>query len=175
MKLRFSLAALMLLLVLAGCGGGPKADVIVFMMSSGGIPAEAGDKLQADLQTKLGQSPTVQLVTTPIYSIEKLFVEIAAQQNGIIIIPTKDFQALGQQGGYVSLDDIAKREDFPEGVLELPVDGGGKETHLYGIPLENTKWFTDTKLSGKDLVALVPVNAPNREQALKVMSIIAQK
>jgi predicted small lipoprotein YifL len=174
MKWKVTLIVL-LLFVLAGCGGKPKADVVIFLMPSNGTTSEVADKLQADLQSKLGGMPTIQLVTTPIYSMEKLFVEIAAGENGIFIVPFNDFKNISQQGGYVNLDNIAKREDFPEGVLELPVEGGKKETHLFGIPLEKTKWFTDTKLNGKDLVAFVPVNAKNQDKVMQVLGVIAQK
>lgn len=170
---------LMLLAVLAGCGGGPKADVPMFMMGSNGIPAEVGDKLQAALQTKVGAAPTVSIVTTPIFSMEKLIVEIAAGENGIIVVPTEQFKQIGQQGGYVSLDNVAKQEDFPDGVLELPADTKDgtpkKEKHLYGIPLEQSKWFTELKLNGKDLVAFVPANAKNQDKVMQVMKVIAQK
>jgi hypothetical protein len=173
MKWRFTIVFL-LLFVLAGCGGGPKADVPMFMMSSGGITTEAADKLQADLQSKLGETPTVLLMTTPIFSLEKLIVEIAAGENGILIVPMNEFKNIGLQGGYVNLDSVVKREDYPDGVLELPVDGGKKETHLYGIPLEKTKWFTEAKFNGKGLVAFVPVNAKNQDKVMQVIKVIAQ-
>lgn len=172
---------IMLLLVLAGCGGGPKADVVIFMTGPNGIPSEVGDKLQAALQTKLGEAPTVKIQTTPMFSMDKLVVEIAAGDNSIIIVPTEQFKTIGQQGGYLSLDEVAKQEDFPDGVLELPVDSKDKnaapkkEKHLYGIPLEQTKWFTELKLNGKDLVAFVPANAKNPDKAMQVMKVIAQK
>lgn len=163
-----------LMLALSGCGGGPKPDVAVFMMSSKGIPTEVGDKLQQWLLGKVGETPTVKVVTTPVFSMEKLVVEIAAGDNGILVVPTEQFKAIGMQGGYVSLDEIAKAEDFPEGVMEQTEDGK-KETHLYGIPLEHTKWFKELNLNGKDLVAFIPVNAPNKDKAIQVMKHIAQK
>ncbi|UQZ85984.1 Putative lipoprotein YteS precursor [Paenibacillus konkukensis] len=169
---------MLLLLVLAGCGGGPKSDVPIFMMGANGIPTEVGDKLQTALQAKLGQAPTVNVQTVPIFSMEKLIVEIAAGDNGIIVVPMEQFKAIGQQGGYVSLDDAAKGEDYPEGVLDLPVDGkesGKTEKHLYGIPLEKTKWFTEQKLNGKDLVAFVPANAKNQDKVMQVIKVIAEK
>jgi len=177
------LVLMLLALALAGCGGGPKADVPIFMTGPNGIPAEAGAKLQTALQTKVGAAPTVSIVTSPIFSMEKLIVEIAGAENGIIILPAEHFKALGQQGGYVSLDSAAKMEDFPGGVLELPVESKDgtkeatpkKEKHLYGIPLEETKWFTELNLNGKDLVAFVPANAKNQDKVMQVMKIIAQK
>ncbi|MDF2960883.1 MAG: hypothetical protein K0S39_2618 [Paenibacillus sp.] len=178
MMRNFTLVILLLsIFALAGCGGEPKAEVPIFMMAANGIPNEVADKLQADLRAKVGQAPTVSVLTTPIFSMEKLIVEIAAGDNGIIIVPMEQFKTIGQQGGYVSLDSAAKAEDFPEGVLELPVDGkdGKKEKHLYGIPLEKSKWFTDLKLNGKDLVAFVPGNAKNQDKVMQVIKVIAQK
>jgi ABC-type glycerol-3-phosphate transport system substrate-binding protein len=176
MRVKFALVGLFLLLLLAGCGG-PKADVPIFMMSTTGIPSEVGDKLEADLQAKLGQAPTIKIQTTPIFSMEKLIVEIAAGDNGIIVVPTEQFKALGQQGGYVSLDGVAKAEDYPGGVLDMPLDGktGATEKHLYGIPLEKTKWFIDLKLNGKDLIAFVPANAKKQDLVMQALKIIAEK
>jgi ABC-type glycerol-3-phosphate transport system substrate-binding protein len=176
MKRIFTFMILLLfVVVMAGCGG-PKADVPIFMMSASGIPSEVGDKLEADLQAKVGTAPTVKIQTTPIFSIEKLIVEIAAGDNGIIVVPMEQFKMLGEQGGYVSLDSVAKSEDFPEGVLELKGSDGNKtEKHLYGIPLEKTKWFTELKLNGKDLVAFVPANAKKQEQVMQVLKVVAQK
>lgn len=170
------LLILLLMTVLAGCGGGPKADVSIFMMGSQGIPSEVTDKLQQSLQTKLGAAPTVQITTTPIFSMEKMVVEIAAGENGILVLPTEQFKAMSAQGGYVPLDDVAKPEDFPEGVLEIKEEGKpstGK--HLYGIPMDKTKWFQELKLNGKDLMAFIPANAPDQNKAKQVMKQIAQK
>jgi hypothetical protein len=62
-------------------------------------------------------------------------------------------------------------------VMEIPVDGksGGVEKHLYGIPLEQTKWLTDLKLNGKDLIAFVPANAKKQDLVMQVLKVIAQK
>lgn len=174
MRGKWLLIFMLLMLALAGCGNEPKADVPIFMMGQNGIPNEVGDKLQAALQAKVGQTPTVSVLTVPVFSMEKLIVEIAAGDNGIIIVPAEQFNVIGKQGGYVSLDNIAKPEDFPAGVLELPVDGK-TEKHLYGIPLEQTKWFTELKLNGKDLVAFVPANAKNQDKVMQVIKVIAQK
>ncbi|MFH5185926.1 hypothetical protein ACHHV8_26605 [Paenibacillus sp. TAB 01] len=174
MRGKWLLIFMLLMLALAGCGNDPKADVPIFMMGQNGVPNEVGDKLQAALQAKVGQAPTVSVLTVPVFSMEKLIVEIAAGDNGIIIVPAEQFNVIGKQGGYVSLDNIAKQEDFPSGVLELPVDGK-TEKHLYGIPLEQTKWFTELKLNGKDLVAFVPANAKNQDKVMQVIKVIAQK
>lgn len=166
------------LMLLAGCGGGPKADVPIFMMSASGIPNEAAGKLETALVSKVGEAPTVTVSASPMFSLEKMIVEIAAGGNGILVVPGDQFHGLSKQGGFVPLDDVAKAEDFPEGVLELPVDGkpdAKLEKHLYGIPVEKTKWFTELGLNGKDLYAFIPQNAPDIEKAKQVMKHIAQK
>ncbi|MCZ8516381.1 hypothetical protein O9H85_29115 [Paenibacillus filicis] len=169
------LLGLLLIVMLAGCGG-PKADVTIFMMGPQGVPNEVGDKLQQALQTKLGTAPTIQVVTTPMFSMEKMVVEIAAGENGILILPMDQFKTLGNQGGYIALDDVTRADDYPDGVLELKEEGKPSQgKHLYGIPLEKTKWFTDLKLNGKDLVAFIPANAPDKEKSKQVMKRIAEK
>ncbi|TBL71427.1 hypothetical protein [Paenibacillus thalictri] len=167
------LVAVMLIVLLAGCGG-PQADVPIFMMSTNGISSDVGDKIQASLQGKLGEKPTVKINTVPLFSMEKLVVEIAAGDNGIIIIPNEQFLVMVKQNGCVSLDNVAKAEDFPEGVQEAG-ENGKTEKHLYGIPLEKVKLMTDLKLNGKDLVAFIPANAKDKEKSLQVMKMIAQK
>ncbi|WP_019534507.1 hypothetical protein [Paenibacillus ginsengihumi] len=175
MKGKLLLMALLLAFsVLTGCSKGPKADVTLFLMASNGVPNEVGEKLQQSLQAKVGEGMTVEVVTTPIFSLEKLIVEIAAGGHGVLIVPGEQFKALGQQGGYVSLDDVANPEDYPEGVLEMTEDGK-TEKHLYGIPLEHSRWFADLQLNGKDLFAFIPLNAPDHEKAKQVMKIIAEK
>ncbi|MCZ8519386.1 MULTISPECIES: hypothetical protein [Paenibacillus] len=168
------LLGLLLLVVLAGCGGGPKADVTIFMMSSKGIPSDVGDKLQGSLQAKLGTAPTVQVLATPVFSMEKMIVEIAAGDHGIHVLPGDQLEALKNQQAFIPLDDVAKPEDYPSGVFELE-ENGKKEKHLYVIPLEESAWFKELNLNGKDLYAFVPVNAPDKEKAKQVMKQIAVK
>ncbi|AEI45317.1 hypothetical protein [Paenibacillus mucilaginosus] len=168
------LLALLLVVILAGCGGGPKADVTVFMMSSKGIPSEASEKLQASLQAKLGTAPTVQVLATPVFSMEKMIVEIAAGDHGIHVLPGDQLESLKNQQAFIPLDDVAKPEDFPNGVLEIE-ENGKKEKHLYVIPMEESAWFKELNLNGKDLYAFIPVNAPDKEKAKQVMKQIAVK
>jgi ABC-type glycerol-3-phosphate transport system substrate-binding protein len=173
MKGKFALIALLILFVIAGCGG-PKAEVSIFMMGPQGTPTDVADKLKSSLITKAGPSPTIDLVTSPIFSLEKMIVEIAAGEHQIIILPEEQFRGLGQQGGYVSLDDLVKPEDYKEGILEA-TDKGKTEKHLYGIPLESTKWFKDLGYNGKGLYAFIPQNAKEQEKAKQVIKLIAEK
>ena len=91
--------------MLTGCGG-PKPDVSIFIMGSNGFPSEAGDKLEASLKSKVGEVPTVKINTSPIFSMEKMIVELAAGGNGIFILAEEQFKSLSNQAGFVSLDDI---------------------------------------------------------------------
>ncbi|SDC00569.1 hypothetical protein SAMN02799630_02404 [Paenibacillus sp. UNCCL117] len=178
------LICVLLVLVLAGCGGGPKEDVPIFMMSKTGIPGEVAEKLEKALIAKVGETPTVAISASPMFSMDKMIVEIAAGGNGILIIPGEQFHGMSKQGGFVPLDDVANPADFPDGVLELPVEEEGKpadksnpklEKHLYGIPMEHTKWFKELELNGKDLYAFIPQNAKDIEKAKQVLKHIAQK
>jgi ABC-type glycerol-3-phosphate transport system substrate-binding protein len=172
------IAVLMLLtlifLTLSGCGGGPKADVSIFMMGPQGIPQEAADKLKNGLVAKVGQTPTIELMTTPLFSLEKVIVEIAAGEHSIIIVPEEQFQGFAKQGGLVPLDDLVKPDDYKEGIVESN-DQGKVEKHLYGIPLADSKWFKDQGLNGKGLYAFIPGNGKNKDQAKQVLKLMAEK
>jgi ABC-type glycerol-3-phosphate transport system substrate-binding protein len=173
LKLKLALWIMILMVLLAGCGG-PKADVTIFMMGPQGFPSEAAQKLESSLVTKVGAVPTIVINSSPLFSIEKMIIEVAAGENGILIIPEDQFRNLGKQGGYVSLDDIIKPEDYPTGIMEI-TDQGKTEKHLYGIPLEDTKWMKEQNMNGKGLFAFIPQNAKKQAEAKKVLKIIAEK
>ncbi|MNI07623.1 hypothetical protein D3C73_606330 [compost metagenome] len=173
MRNKFGYVLCLLLVFIVGCGG-PKADISIFMMGPQGIPSEVGDKLKTALETKLGPTPTIALNTSPMFSMEKMIVEIAAGENGIIVLPEDQFRSLAKQGGYISLDDVANPDDFKDGIVEV-TDEGKTETHLYGIHLETTKWMKDNGLNGKGLYAFIPANAKNQELAKQVLKSIAEK
>ncbi|TXK85541.1 hypothetical protein [Paenibacillus sp. N3.4] len=163
-----------LMIILAGCGG-PKPDVSIFIMGPNGYPSEAGDKLELSLKEKVGETPTVKVLTSPIFSMEKMIVELAAGGNGIFILAEDQFKSLTKQAGFVSLDDTIKPEDYPDGVIEVAEEGKPAEKHLYGIPLTNNKWMKDQGFEGKGLVAFIPQNAPKLNEAKQVLKAIAQK
>jgi ABC-type glycerol-3-phosphate transport system substrate-binding protein len=179
--LRGSRLALALLLIAAivamtaGCGG-PKSDVPVFMMSKGGWPVDVGPKLEASLRDKVGASPTLEVAISPIYSMEKLFVEIAAGGNGVIVVPAEDYRNFGAQGGYVALEDQFDASQYPDGMLN-PTDDDGQPmgSHLYGIPLDDSKWLADLGVKGKGLIAFVPVTAKHPDLAVQVLKTMAAK
>jgi ABC-type glycerol-3-phosphate transport system substrate-binding protein len=165
-------------LALAGCGG-PKPDVAIFMMGKNGTPAEFSQKLEQSLKKKLGETPTISLNSSPIFSQEKLIVELAAGDNGIMIVTSDTFQIFAQQGGVVNLDDVLNPADYPSGVVEVATDSskpnGPKEKHLYGIPISKTSWMQDQGYQGEELFAFVHPRAPHLEQAKQVLKAIAAK
>lgn len=176
MKLKLLMVMLVsaLMVMLAGCGG-PKPDVSIFVMGQNGFPSDAGEKLEASLKSKIGEVPTVKLNTSPIFSMEKMVVELAAGGNGIFILADDQFKALSQQAGFVSLDETINPSDYPDGVVEIAEEGKPAEKHLYGIPLSGNKWMKEQGFEGKGLIAFIPVNAPKLEEAKQVLKVIAQK
>ncbi|OPH61356.1 hypothetical protein BC351_15600 [Paenibacillus ferrarius] len=177
MKVKWLLMMMVgLTLLLAGCGG-PKPDVSIFVMGQNGFPSEAAEKLEGSLKSKVGETPTVKLVSSPIFSLEKMIVELAAGGNGIFILAEDQFKSLSNQGGFVSLDEIINPEDYPDGVVEMKEEGKPAEKHLYGIPLAGNKWMKEQGFEGKGLVAFIPQNAPKPklEAAKQVLKVIAQK
>ncbi|MGG1514352.1 hypothetical protein ABE504_02990 [Paenibacillus oryzisoli] len=175
MKAKWVLAVMLgMMLVLSACGG-PKVDVSVFVMGPNGFPTEAAEKMEASLKSKIGEVPSVKLNTSPIFSMEKMIVELAAGGNGIFILPEEQFKGLSSQAGFVSLDEVINPADYPSGVVEIQEEGKPAEKHLYGIPLEGNKWMKDQGYEGKGLVAFIPANAPKMDEAKQVLKVIAQK
>ena len=175
MKVKWLLVMMVgLMIMLTGCGG-PKPDVSIFIMGSNGFPSEAGDKLEASLKSKVGEVPTVKINTSPIFSMEKMIVELAAGGNGIFILAEDQFKSLSNQAGFVSLDDIIKPADYPDGVIQIAEEGKPAEKHLYGIPLTGNKWMKEQGFEGKGLVAFIPQNAPKMNESKQVLKVIAQK
>jgi ABC-type glycerol-3-phosphate transport system substrate-binding protein len=173
MRSKLLMIVFLVMLVIAGCGG-PKEDLTIFVMGPQGVPAEVGDKLEASLVAKLGPTPTIGLNTSPMFSMEKMIVEIAAGENGIIVLGEEQWKALGNQGGYVSLDDVVNPDEHKDGVLTI-TEEGKSETHVYGIHLVDTKWMKELELNGKGLFAFIPANAKNMELSKQVMKVIAEK
>ncbi|MFF2156822.1 hypothetical protein ACFVVQ_16155 [Paenibacillus chitinolyticus] len=182
-------AAVLLLLftvLVSGCGKAqPKADVSIFMMARDGIPVDAAFKLENSLKALVGDKPSIYLNTSPLFSNEKMIVEMGYGNHGILIIPEEQFKVYAAEGAFLPLDEHFKQEDYPEGVLEATIEPAGKkknppeapkkETHLYGIPLQYSKWMKDNGVEGKGLVAFMAVNSRNPEQSFEVLKKIAAK
>jgi len=166
---RALLAGLLLLFAfaVAGCGGGPKADVPIFIMFPENVAfMDKSEELQASLQQKLGERPTVSVYISPIFNMEKLIVELAAGDNGVFILPKKQFDLFLQEGGFVSLDDVMNKDDFPEGVFN---------GQLYGVPVHDAKWLKEAGYRGGEMIAFIPARAKKQEEAKQVIKAIAEK
>jgi len=175
---RGTIAVLLLtiLFVIAGCGG-PKEDVSIFIMGDGGFPTDLSADLKPKLQAKLGEKPTVSVNVSPMFSPEKMIVELAAGENGIIVLPGSQIKALANQGAFQSLEDTFDKTKYPNGVMEITITEKEKETKktgLYAIPMEQAKMFTDIGYTGKDLFAFIPVNAPNVEYAKQALKALVE-
>ena len=170
------LAVLVLLTVMVGCVG-PKADVSIFIMPSNGMSPVISDMLEKNLQQQLGATPTVRVSSTPIFSLDKMIVEVAAGDHGIIVLTKDQWLSIVRMGGMLPLDDLLKPTDFPEGVVELPVDDpkGKTEQHLYAIPVSNTKWMKSIRYNGEELFAFLHPRAPDLEKAKQVLVNLSQK
>lgn len=175
---RRGMIAVCLLLILGGCGG-PKADVNIFMMAWNGITNEQAMKLDAELKARAGDELTIQFVATPLYYHEKLVVEVAGGSNDIIIIPSQPFRAMAVFDGYVELSEQFNADDFPEGVLELErkhSDGTIESKEgLYGIPLDQTKWYLSSGMQEEGLIAFILNKSKHQDNAKKVLQWIAER
>jgi ABC-type glycerol-3-phosphate transport system substrate-binding protein len=166
-KKMWSLAIVIALLVsiLAGCGG-PKADVPIFVMFAENSPFNKNDEMLASLKEKVGASPTVDVSVSPMFSLDKLVVELAAGDNGLFIVPKQQFDLFANQEGYISLDDTFKKEDYPQGVYNGV---------LYGVPVTNTKWLKDLGYKGPEVMAYIPFRAKDKEKSKQVLKAMMEK
>lgn len=172
MRIKVIFSVLLCSFLLFGCG---KEDgVNIMMMSPAGITSEESDKLELLLQSKLGEELTVKLNAIPLFTEEKLVLEVAAGHNSVLIIPEEPFRQLAEHGGYfIPLNQIADEKAYPEGVVETTVKEE-LQTGLFGIPLGKTKWFNEAAMKGRGLIAFIPSNAPDADKALQVMKIIGE-
>lgn len=154
-----------LLLVVRGCGS-KAADLNVFIMPEKGLSAGADEKLQQSLQTKIGETFQVKVITAIMLDMQKLSIEIVAAQNGVIIVPEEPFKLMVRDGGPIDLSDMFNKEDYPQYVFD------GK---LYGVPIHESKWFKDIAYKGSPLIAFIPINAPDIEKAKQALKAIAEK
>ncbi|SEO14904.1 hypothetical protein SAMN04487895_105168 [Paenibacillus sophorae] len=164
--------------LLAGCGGKDANTVTVFLMGQNGTPDGTADKLKDKLEASLGQDLKVEFNVSPIYNSQKLLLEYAGATNDLIILPKQEMLDYGKQGSNVPLDAHINKEDFPEGVFEGGVESksGDKqielkqETHLYGIPVSKLKLFKDAGYTPEDLFVTIPASAGNVERSVQVIN-----
>ncbi|WP_199615608.1 hypothetical protein [Paenibacillus alkalitolerans] len=167
------LLAAAMLLPLTGCGE-PEADVSIFVMTQPAPDMEAVEKMEAELEKQLGDK-AVDLIVSPLFSIEKLIVETAVATHGVFILNEKPVKDFATQGAFLPLDDTFSPEDYPEGVIDMTITEGETEktvTGLYVIPVDQTDWFRLGGYNGETAYAYVPVNAPNPELAKKALKAI---
>lgn len=166
------------ILVLSSCGK-PEADVSVFLMPNSGIFNETVELLQEAVSERLGSAPTVVMYGSPVFSHQKLLVEVAAGQHDLFIVSESQLHAYASIGGVTPIDEYYDQEMFPEGYFSVEiterVDGEdvvvGTETHLYGIPLEHSKLFEELQLKGEGLFAFVSAHVRSMEDTIKVLDI----
>ncbi|MEF3302762.1 hypothetical protein [Paenibacillus sp. GYB003] len=161
-------AALAMLLAVTTACGGPKADVPIFMMFPQNSPFNKQDELKKALQAQVGETPTVDISISPIFELQKMVVELAAGEWSIYVLPKEQFEGFKQQGGFVELDDVLKKEDFPDGVS----DG-----HLVGIPLKDSKLLKDAGYKGGEVYAFITqrVKETKRDTAKQVLKKLAER
>lgn len=183
MKRFWGLAAIIsLIFILAGCGG--KDGFTVFIIDNQGNPSGISEQLQTNLQKKLGEEPKVEIITSAMYDVQKILVEYAAGSHDIFILPENDMKQYGQNGSNVPLDDTFDPKKYERGVFEGSVlvekgkgdDGSDmkKETHLYGIPLEDMQMFKDVNYAPSNLFATIPLSAANIEESKKVLKALTE-
>ncbi|MBT2288626.1 hypothetical protein J7E73_05640 [Paenibacillus albidus] len=167
---------LVLMALIAGCGGGDsKNTVTVFMMVNGINPdTSTVDKIEGQLADKLGEETKVEFNTTPMYNIQKLMVEYAAAMNDIIILSKDDVLSYGKNGANLPLDDYFNPDDYPEGVFEGGVLKGEEEElvqekHLYAIPLSKLKMFKDAGFAPEDVFLTLAVSSDSIDQSVKAI------
>ncbi|MDO7907393.1 hypothetical protein Q5741_13350 [Paenibacillus sp. JX-17] len=177
------LGVLVLLLVLAGCGG--KEDKIrVFIIDNAGDPSAIQEQLQKKLQDKLGSEPQVEVSTSALYDKQKIFLEYAAKENDIFILPEEDMKMYAQQGSSQPLEDTFDAKAYPEGYFKGGVfsnddskandDGMVMEEHLFAIPVSKMKMFKDLQYAQKGLLATVTISSEHSEDAKKVLKAMTE-
>lgn len=165
-----------MLVLVSGCGGGPKADATIFIMTSSSVPPEMTKALQDDLNKTFENKFTVQVVASPLYSIEKLFVEYAAGENSVMIIPEEDAKRMAPQGGHVRLDPYFDAKTYSEGVYEGSVYEGKNEhkgTFLFSLPAEQLPGLNKHGIKEKGLAVTIPSRTPDEARSVEIIKALA--
>jgi hypothetical protein len=167
-----------ILIVVSACGG-PKVDVSIYMIPRNGVSHDILDKLKAQLDMYLGEQFTIDLNGSPIYNPEKLMVEVAAGDHSILIVSRDDFVVYASNG-VVPLEGVFDQEKYPDGVtdyVETKFKNGeyievARETHLYGLPVHESRWFKDAEISSKDELYAMLLPRGNIEQGMELLKMI---
>jgi ABC-type glycerol-3-phosphate transport system substrate-binding protein len=167
-KQRFAMlwiALAVMVAIAAGCGGNDDYDVSVFIMPQTGMSGDMEEKLQASLQAKYDETTRVGLRTSPLYSLEKLTVEIISKEHVLLIVTERDFKNAVNQGGGVELDSSFDKNAHAAGVVN---------DKLYGIPVKNLAWMKSAGYNGGEMIAFIPANTPNMEQSMEMLKKIME-
>lgn len=183
MKVKSSIAAALIVLMalIAGCGGGGTKDTVnIFMMLNGVNPdTKVVTGIESQLKEKLGDEAKVEFSTAPIYNIQKLMVEYAAAMNDIVILSKEDVLNYGKSGANQPLDKYFNPDDYPEGVFEGGVARGEKgeivqEKHLFAIPLSKLKMFKDAGFAPDDAFLTLAVSADSVDESIKAIKAMME-
>jgi hypothetical protein len=173
-------ALLLLVTILAGCGGNDNGNTVtIFMMDKTGSPGSIGQTLEKSLQDKLGPDLTVELNAMGLYNVQKLMVEYAAGMNDIMILSKEDIVNYGKSGANVPLDAYFSAADYPEGVFEGGVEQADsdelkQEEHLYAIPVSKLKLFKDSGYAPEGLFVTVAVTTDNMDQSIAAIKAMME-
>lgn len=169
MKWRMVVMLIMIAVWTAGCGG-PKADVKMFLIVHNGMDQGKLVELNDKLAAVAGDAASIEFNASPVFSQEKLIVELAAGENSIVIVPKQEFDDLTKLNGFMNLDEIASPEHFPQGVVE---NTEIHEKHLYAIPLNEVEWFAQGKYVNEEVYAFIPVNL-KEERIAKAKQVLGK-
>lgn len=171
------LVLFLMMFALTACGD-EKPDVSIFMMDNHFDPTQIRDDLQSQLQEKLGEELTVGVSASAMHNLQKLLVEYASKEHGIIILPEDDMKIYGNTGSNLPLDEYFNPKDYPDGVFEGGVFVGDDvvmEEHLYGIPIAEMKIFQDLSYTPVGMYATVPASADETiEQSIAVLKAMME-
>ena len=172
---------------IAGCGGGQKADMNIFMMHEFHIPSEQVDKLEQELNEKLNGEYTIDVMASPLYNAQKIVLEYVGAENAIIILPYDDIQAYSTNGGHYPLDDFFDKSQYEEGILEgtyiEKIEAEDKKTeyldhvgeYLFALPTTKLPLLEKYGLVEEKWYAAIPSNNPDLDRSVQLMKMLASQ
>lgn len=175
------LAAILLMTLVTSCGG-PKADLSIFMSHEYTIPEERVNELQQELNDKLNGEYTVQIYASPLYNAQKIMLEYAAAENGLIVLPLEDVKKYSENGGNLALNDYFDPVEYEEGVFKgMTVTKLGDKKFeektgefLFALPTEKLSLMKKYSLVDKQWYVAVPGTTPNVDLSVKVLNLLME-
>lgn len=170
-------------------GGEPKVkpDMTIFMMHEYNLPQENVDALEKEINEKLNGELVVDIMTSPLYNLQKIMVEYVAGSHNIVVIPYKDTISYSANGGNTALDEYFDKEKYPEGVLdglyvekvanpekgeEKFIDHNGK--FLFALPTEKLPMMVKHGLVEENWYAAIPGTNPDIERSVRLLKLLAE-